>query len=104
MKERNNRKRSFFSFSPEKTHNQNLACVTQGIDPTPRQLYNLEKKSQCRVALLAGGEEKPAIVGCPQRKQILKQLFVIYILLKKFYIKIGWQTVKVYISANIFSF
>lgn len=46
MKERKNRKSSFFSFSPEKTHNQNLACVTQGTDPTPCQLYNLGKKKK----------------------------------------------------------
>lgn len=44
-KEINYSKHSSFSFSPEKTHNQNLACATQGTDPTPRQLYNLEKKS-----------------------------------------------------------
>lgn len=59
MKQRNNRKRFFFPFSPEKTHSQNLACVTQGIDPTPRQLHSLEKKILPSVELHRPGDQMP---------------------------------------------
>lgn len=70
VKQRNNRKRFFFPFSPEKTRNQNLACVTQGTDPTPRQLHSLEKNpAQCRVASswrsdAHGGERSPPATIC----------------------------------------